>query len=178
MTDLISMRHSLFLGFALWLTAYGASAQRTIWRQATPAELTSVLPSRATVENEHIETEIRSSSGIVDDRGRFIAGAVLITAGYSAEGKYSHYLMVQVPVDIGGITLKSGDYAFGWNRVPKDDALSVHFNEAGTGRLIGTTRAHIITGSHRVDSLRIWPPKQKALLQIGRFGIPYSIHDK
>jgi hypothetical protein len=172
------MRHSLLLGFALWLTAYAVPAQRTVWRQATPAELTSVLPSRATIENEHIETEIRSSSGIVDNRGRFIAGAVLITAGYSAEGKYSHYLIVQVPVDVGGIALKPGDYAFGWNRVPKGDALSVHFNEAATGRLIGTARAHIITGSHRVETLHIWPPDQKSLIQIGRFGVPYSIHDK
>ena len=178
LVNLTSMRTSLLFGFALWLTAYGSSAQRIVWRQATPAELTSVLPSRATVENEHIETEIRSSSGIVDDRGRFIAGTVLITAGYSAEGKYSHYLIVQVPVDIGGIALKPGDYAFGWNRVPEGDALNVHFNEAATGRLVGTTRARIITGSHRVESLRIWPPEQKTLIQIGRFGIPYSIHDK
>src|ERR1035441_1822497 len=52
------------------------------------------------VESEHIETEMRTASGIVDGRGRFIAGVVLITAGYSAEGKYSHYLIVQAPVEI------------------------------------------------------------------------------
>ena len=77
--------------------------KRAVWRQATAAELASVLPSRAPVESEHIETEMRTASGIVDEHGRFIAGVVLITAGYSAEGKYSHYLIVQAPIEIGGV---------------------------------------------------------------------------
>ena len=64
-----------------------------------------MLPSRAPVESEHIETEMRTASGIVDGHGHYIAGVVLITAGYSAEGKYSHYLIVQAPVEIGGVAL-------------------------------------------------------------------------
>ena len=32
-------------------------AQKAAWRQATEKELASVLPSRAQVENEHVETE-------------------------------------------------------------------------------------------------------------------------
>src|ERR1035438_4817206 len=78
-------------------------AQKAAWRQATEKELASVLPSRAQVENEHVETEMRTASGIVNGRGRYIAGVVLLTAGYSVEGKYSHYLVVQMPVRIGGV---------------------------------------------------------------------------
>jgi len=55
------------------------------------------------------------------------------------------------------------------------DLLSVHFNEAATGALVGTTDAHLIAGSSRVASLRIWPPGAKALIQIGRFGMPYVL---
>ena len=51
------------------------------WRQATDAELASLLPARAPVEEEHIETEMRTASGIVNAHGRFIAGVVLLTAG-------------------------------------------------------------------------------------------------
>ena len=58
-----------------------AQAQRTAWRQATDAELASLLPARAQVVTEHIETEMRTASGIVNGRGQFIAGVVLITAG-------------------------------------------------------------------------------------------------
>jgi len=148
------------------------------WRQATSAELASVLPSRAPVESERIETEMRTASGIVDDKGRFIAGVVLITAGYSAEGKYSHYLIVQAPVEIGGVSLKPGEYAFGWSREDGGETLSVHFNRAATGELVGTTDAHRITGSSRVESLHIWPPGEKPLFQIGRFGIQYKLGDQ
>jgi hypothetical protein len=150
-------------------------AQKTAWRQATDAELASLLPARAPVEKEHIETEMRTASGIVNGRGHFIAGVVLLTAGYSAEGKYSHYLVVQAPIRIGGIALKPGEYAFGWTKAQGSDALSVHFHEAATGALVGTTDAHLIAGSSRVTSLHIWPPGDKAIIQIGRFEIPYEL---
>ena len=53
--------------------------------------------------------------------------------------------------------------------------LSVHFNLAATGALVGTADAHRIAGSTRVESLHIWPPGEKAMIQIGRFGIPYKL---
>jgi hypothetical protein len=155
-----------------------ATAQKSAWRQATDAELASLLPARAPVEKEHIETELRTASGIVNGKGHFIAGVVLLTAGYSADGKYSHYLLVQVPVRIGGVALKPGEYVFGWTRTNGGDTLSVHFHEAATGTLIGTTDAHRVAGSSRVESLHIWPPGDKALIQIGRFGIPYEIGEE
>jgi hypothetical protein len=137
--------------------------------------LAAVLPSRAPVGGEHIETEMRTASGIVDDHGHFIAGVVLLTAGYSVEGQYSHYIIVQAPVRIGGVELKPGRYVFGWTRAPDGDSLSVHFNVAETGELIGTTDAHRIAGSTRVESLHIWPPSEMGMIQIGRFGIPYKL---
>ena len=160
---------------ALLAIATCAPAQRAAWRQATDTELASVLPSRAPVGSEHIETEMRTASGIVDGHGHFIAGVVLFTAGYSVEGKYSHYLVVQAPVRIGGVELKPGRYVFGWTRASDGDSLSVHFNVAETGELIGTADAHRIVGSTRVESLHIWPPGEMGMIQIGRFGIPYKL---
>jgi hypothetical protein len=154
-----------------------ATAQRA-WRQATDAELASLLPARAPVEREHIETEMRTASGIVNGRGHYIAGVVLLTAGYSADGKYSHYLVVQSPLRIAGVALKPGAYAFGWTRTSGGDALSVHFHEAATGALVGTAEARRIAGQSRVESLHIWPPGDKALIQIGRFAIPYELGEE
>lgn len=153
-------------------------AQKGTWRQATDAELASLLPARAPVEKEHIETEMRTASGIVNAHGRFIAGVVLLTAGYSADGKYSHYLMVQAPVTIGGVALKPGEYVFGWDRSKSGDALRVRFHVAATGVLVGVAEAHRITGSTRVESLHIWPPNDKGVMQIGRFAIPYEIGEE
>ena len=169
---------AVYCGVFLSLMALEAAAEKPSWRQATPAELAAVLPSRAPVESEHIETEMRTASGIVDEHGRFIAGVVLITAGYSAEGKYSHYLIVQAPVEIGGVKLRPGEYAFGWSREDGGDILTVHFNQAATGALVGTASAHRIPGASRVESLHIWPPGDKSLIQIGRFEIPYRMGDR
>ena len=148
-------------------------AQKAAWRQATDAELASLLPARAPVEKEHIETEMRTASGIVDKRGHFVAGVILITAGYSAEGKYSHFLIVQAPVKIGGVSLKPGEYVFGYTH--QADSLSVHFHVAATGALVGTTDAHLLPPHTGVESIHIWPPADKPLFQIGRFGIPYEM---
>ncbi len=165
------------LGLAV-LTSPGIHAQKGTWRQATDAELASLLPARAPVEKEHIETEMRTASGIVNGQGKFIAGVVLLTAGYSADSKYSHYLVVQVPVTIGGVALKPGEYAFGWDRSKSGDALKVRFHIAATGVLVGVAEAHRMTGSTRVESLHIWPPNDKAVMQIGRFAIPYEIGEE
>ncbi len=172
--------YSLFPAF-LVLCIPANAQHHAAWHQATAAQLTSILPARAPVEKEHIETEMRTATGIVDTRGHFIAGVVLLTAGYSAEGKYSHYLIVQAPIEIGGVLLKPGEYAFGWTRSETADELSVHFNVAATGVLVGQSAAHRMTGSPRIESLRIWPPAERsakaAILQIGRFAIPYEIKE-
>jgi hypothetical protein len=170
------MKKAILAPFLLMLALPMAQAQKANWRQASDAELTSLLPARAPVIKEHIETEMRTASGIVNSHGRYIAGVVLITAGYSADGKYSHYLMVQAPIRVGGIALKPGDYVFGWVR--DGENLKVHFNLAATGDLVGNTDAHLIPGHARVESLRIWPPSDKALIQIGRFGIPYELGEE
>ncbi|MGO9434896.1 MAG: hypothetical protein ACLPH3_09500 [Terracidiphilus sp.] len=167
------MKRGLFSALLLLLLFPPAQGEKTIWRQATDSELASLLPTRAPVEKEHIETEMRTASGIVNSQGRYIAGVVLITAGYSADGKYSHYLVVQAPIRIGGVALKPGEYAFGYTHA--GDSLSVHFNDAATGALVGTTDAHLLTGTRGITSLHIWPPGAKALIQIGRFGIPYEL---
>jgi hypothetical protein len=172
------MKKTILLAFILSLSCSLATAQKPSWRQATDAELASLLPARAPVEKEHIETEMRTASGIVDNKGHFIAGVVLLTAGYSADGKYSHYLLVQAPLRIGGVALKPGEYVFGWNRADGGDTLRVHFHEAATGTLIGTADARRIAGSSRVESLHIWPPGDRALIQIGRFAIPYEIGEE
>lgn len=153
-----------------------AQAQRSGWRQATDAELATLLPARAPVIKEHIETEMRAASGIVDGRGRYIAGVVLITAGYSAEGKYSHFLVVQSRIRVGGVELKPGEYVFGYTH--EGEVLKVHFNEAATGTLVGTTDAHLMPSIKGVTEIHIWPPATRAIVQIGRFGIPYELGEK
>jgi hypothetical protein len=148
------------------------------WRAATPDELKSVIPARAPVISERIETEFRTASGITDGNGHFIAGVVMITAGYSAEGKYSHYFLVQAPLRVGSIDLSPGDYVFGWTR--SQDALKVSFYQAPTGKQVGEVDAVRNPSVTRVESFRIWPPhsagsEPHSVIQIGRFSFPYAV---
>lgn len=170
------MKSSLLaLLLSLGLSSLVFSQPKPSWRAATPSELQAVLPARAPVEKERIETEMRTASGIIDAHGKIIAGVVLITAGYSADGKYSHYLLVQSPITFGDISLAAGNYVIGWQR--GEDDLVVKFYEAVTGKEQGTVTAHRLATGSRVESFRIWPPSNNSILQIGRFAIPYALEE-
>jgi hypothetical protein len=143
------------------------------WRQASEAELKEILPARAHVGQEHIETEMRTASGITDGHGDYMAGVVLITTGYAANGKYSHFFTTEVPVEVDSLSLAAGEYVLGWQH--GESMLTVRFYDAITEAPKGSTEAHIIPGLVRVDSFRVWSPQTKSILQIGRFGIPYVI---
>jgi hypothetical protein len=150
------------------------SVAKTSWRAATPAQLQAALPARAPVEKERIETEMPSASGIIDAQGHVIAAVVLITAGYAADGKYTHYLLVQAPLRVGTqLDLRPGSYVLGWTRAT--DGLMVHFYDAETGKDHGTILARPQTESSPVVPIRIWPPSDRSVIQIGRFVLPYTI---
>jgi hypothetical protein len=175
--NLHPMKSRLVALLLLFVSAYFVGAQqKPAWRSATPAELQTALPARAQVEKERIETEMRTASGIVDSHGKLIAGVVLITAGYSAEGKYSHYLLVQSPVTIGDVSLPVGSYVLGWQR--DNDSLTVKFYDAATGDQRGKAEAHRLTTGTRVESFRIWPPSTNSYIQIGRFAVSYTFDNQ
>jgi hypothetical protein len=144
------------------------------WRSATDAELRSIIPERAQVENERIETEFRTASGITDGQNRFIAGIVLITAGYAAAGKYSDFLIVQAPLRVESVTLQPGEYALGWTH-KEEDALRVSFYQAKSGRLLGVANAKRTSRVGRIESFHISPPLEKSQIQIGRFALSYVL---
>ncbi len=160
----------MLLAFALT----GLYAQeRSAWHTASESELKVLIPARAPVEKERIETEFRTASGITDGQHRFIAGVVLITAGYSAEGKYSHFLIVQAPIKVGDMLLAPGQYVFGWTH--NEDSLTVKFYEAASGKPLGTVEATLNPSIKSVASFRVWPPAEKSVMQIGRFTFPYQL---
>lgn len=151
-----------------------AAQPKSQWRSATAAELEAALPARAPVVKERIETEMRTASGIINSQGKIIAGVVLITAGYSADGKYSHYILIQAPISIGGLAFAPGNYVLGWQR-NDSDSLLLKFYEAATGVEHGTVTARRLPTGSRVESFRIWSPSDREIIQIGRFAVPYKV---
>ncbi|MBV9762043.1 MAG: hypothetical protein JO340_15880 [Acidobacteriaceae bacterium] len=155
------------------LIAVGAPSFKT-WRSATENELHEVIPERVQVERERIETEFRTASGITDGNHRFFAGVVMITAGYSAELKYSNFLITQVPIKIDRITLEPGTYVFGWKH-RSDDVLQVSLYEAQSGKLLGMVDASRTNRIGKIESFYISPPGERSQIQIGRFAMRYEL---
>jgi hypothetical protein len=155
--------------------AEAASNAAVTWRAATEAELKEVIPARAPVGSERIETEFRTASGITNGKGQYVAGVVLITAGYSADGKYSHFLIAQVPIKVGAVRLKPGNYVFGWRH--ENDLLRVLFYEAPTGKFLGTVDAVRNSRIGKIESFHLYAPSDKSVIQIGRFAFPYRINE-
>jgi len=148
-------------------------ARAAHWRPASEKELAKIIPERAPVISERIETELRTASAVVDGRGHSIAAAVLITAGYSANGKYSIFLATGVPLRIGGHDFAEGRYLLGWTRGA--DELEVTFSDAMNGNALVTVPAKKSSTLHRVEPVHIWPPQDRSAIQLGRFMIPYTI---
>jgi hypothetical protein len=142
------------------------------WRAATQDELREVIPARAPVEKERIETEFRTASGVTDAKGKYVAGVVLITAGYSADGKYSHWFVTQVPLKVGSFVIPPGDYVIGARH--EGEALTVTFYEALTGKFVGSVQAERQSRVGRIESFHVYPPGDHALIAIGRFGFTYE----
>jgi hypothetical protein len=160
------------IALAMWIAMCGTAAWAAGWRAATPGELNAALPARAPVISERIETEMRSASGVIDEHGHLIAGVVLITAGYSANGKYSDYLMIQTPIKVGDAVLPPGGYLLGWTRSADD--LMVTISQAATGNALVQVPARRNEALHRVEQLRIWASPH-GMIQLGRFTFDYAL---
>ena len=157
----------LFAPIAIFAQAH------TVWHQSTEEELKTVIPARAPVISERIETEFRTASGITDSKGHIVAGVLLITAGYSANGKYSYFLLAQSAIRIADKTLPPGNYLIGWTR--SENELFVTLSDAATGRPEVDVTATRNPDIHRVESFHISPPAAMSVIQLGRFSFPYSL---
>ena len=145
------------------------------WRAASEPELRKIIPARAPVIKENIETEFRTASGVTDGQGKFIAGVVMITAGYSAEGKYSHFFIAQVPIEVGDFSLTPGEYVVGYQRKTAD-SITVTFYRASSGDKVGDVEALRNRKSSMVRALLIQPASGgRGTIQIGRFIFDYRL---
>lgn len=70
------------------------------------------------------------------------------------------------------IQLAAAAYVIGWTR--ENEGLLVHIYEAETGVERGTIVAHPLTAALPIVSIKVWRPEERSIVQIGRFGLPYS----
>ncbi len=153
--------------------SFSAMAQND-WRKMTEAELKTAVPETAPVIKENIETEFRTASGITES-GKNIFGVVIITAGYEADGKYTHFFRIQKKITIGTLQLKADDYIFGYKRLDSE-TLRVNFYQAKNGKLVGSVKSKVERKKGAIYSFLIEPPTdKKGKIYIGRFTMDYVL---
>lgn len=144
------------------------------WRKMTDDELQKSVPEKAAVIKENIETELRTASGITDGKNQFF-GVLIITAGYAADGTYTHFLKTDSKIKIGDLSFGKGEYVFGYKRIDQEN-LRVKFSNAKDGKEIGSVKAKFEPAKGAIYSFLIVPPvAKKGKIYIGRFTLEYNL---
>ena len=146
------------------------------WRKMTEDELKKSVPEKAPVVKEKIETELRTASGIADGK-KSIFGVVIITAGYEADGKYTHFFKTDAKIKVGDLSLEKGEYVFGYQRLDAE-TLRVTFYKAKDGKLAGSLKAKSDPKKGAIRSFLIEPPTaKKGKMYIGKFAFEYGLEN-
>lgn len=159
---------------AVCLLAAVAGYGQGDWHRMNESELRAIVPEKAPVIRENIETEFRTAAGISDGK-RNVFGVVIITAGYEADGKYTHYFRTDADLKLADLDVPKGQYIFGYQRLDTE-TLRVTFYKAADGELIGAVKAKVEAKKGAIYSFLIDAPvDSKGKIYIGRFVIGYQL---
>lgn len=86
--------------------------------------LTRVVPSSFYFAGQSAATQMRNAAAAQIGRDRFVIAGLVDTSGYSTEisGKYEGFLITDSPIKVGGRSLGTGAYGFGFS---KDGKLNI-----------------------------------------------------
>lgn len=86
-------------------------------------ELKRLVPTSFYFAGQSAETQMRNAAAAKIGENRFVVVGLVDTSGYSTDiqGKYEGFLITDSPIKIGGKTLKTGAYGFGFSK----DAINI-----------------------------------------------------
>lgn len=89
---------------------------QTGYEVLTDAALTKVVPTSFYFAGQSAETQMRNAAAARVGKDRFVIVGLVDTSGYSTEisGKYEGFFITDSPVKLGGQTLNTGAYGFGF----------------------------------------------------------------
>jgi len=76
---------------------------------------------------------------------------------------------------VGDLSLKPGNYVFGFQKNLDSYSLSVKFYDAQSGKFLGVVEANRNSRIGRIVQFHIYPPNDRSIVQIGRFAFPYKL---
>lgn len=141
--------HNVFGVFAL-LTVFfhnGVSAQNgQNLKILSDSETARVAPASFYFSGQSAPTQLRNTSAARLGQNRLVIAGLVDTSGYSTEisGRYEGFFITDSPVRVGGRTLATGAYGFG-------------FSKNGTMSIFDIGGRRILTAVTRTDSMMSRP---------------------
>jgi hypothetical protein len=95
------------------------------------AELTRVVPTTFYFQGQSAPTQMRNAAAARFGKDRYVILGMVDTSGYSAEirARYEGFFITDSAITIGGETLSTGAYGFGFGKDGKLNILDLGGNE-------------------------------------------------
>lgn len=95
------------------------------------AELTRVVPTSYYFQGQSAPTQMRNSAAARFGKDRFVIAGMVDTSGYSAEirARYQGFFITDSAITIGGESLTTGAYGFGFSNDGKLNILDLAGNQ-------------------------------------------------
>ena len=95
------------------------------------AELTRVVPTAFYFQGQSAPTQMRNAAATRFGTNRFVIVGMVDTSGYSAEirARYEGFFITDSAITIGGESLSTGAYGFGFTKDGKLNILDIAGNE-------------------------------------------------
>lgn len=95
------------------------------------AELTRVVPTTFYFQGQSAPTQMRNAAAARFGTNRFVIAGMVDTSGYSAEirARYEGFFITDSAITIGGESLSTGAYGFGFSKDGKLNILDIAGNE-------------------------------------------------
>jgi len=118
----IIREHAIFSVSALILIFAGGlsvnAQNKSAFDVLNEAETAKVVPTSFYFAGQSAPTQIRNAAAARIGKDRLVISGMVDTSGYSTEisGKYEGFFITDSPIRIGGKTLGSGAYGFGFSK--------------------------------------------------------------
>ena len=124
------LQKSLIAALALLAFSVPALAQDAAAVLAGP-ELTRVVPAAFYFQGQSAPTQMRNSAAARFGKDRHVIAGMVDTSGYSAEvrARYQGFFITDSSITVGGETLSTGAYGFGFTNDGKLNILDLAGNQ-------------------------------------------------
>ncbi|MGD0682807.1 MAG: hypothetical protein ABR990_12245 [Terracidiphilus sp.] len=113
---IVKMAAASALALTMMVAPGSMKAQQGSVTILKPEDTQKLLPASVYYSGQAATTQVRNSGGVKFADGHYVLATLVDTTGYSAAvaSKYQAYLIVEVPIKLGGHSLAAGIYGAGF----------------------------------------------------------------